>query len=77
MAAIKFKFSVPGKSKDAASEPESKKDDAKPEEEKADDSPEYTKAELGKLLASAIKSGDGEAIFEAYKKLSTCTPSDE
>lgn len=70
---MKFDFKLPGKGKDG---PETKAADAKPDDGKDDAEPTYTRAELGKGLATAIKSGDGEAIYEAWKKMSDSTPSD-
>ena len=76
MKAIEFKFKLPGKKPDdkgaAPSAPE-KPDKA---ESASDEGEGYTKAELGKMLASAIKSGDGEAIWEAFRKLQDSTPTD-
>jgi hypothetical protein len=81
MGKITFKFAVPGKSKDESKD-KSMSDESKESTESKDEStdekePTYSKAELGKGLITAVRSGDGEAVFEAWKKLQECTPSDE
>lgn len=79
MPAFKFKFSVPGKPKNEL--PETRSEDSAPAEEadeqKPDAEPTYSKAELGKGLITAVRSGDGEAVYEAFCKLRDGEPSDE
>ncbi len=65
-AMLKIKFGAPKEGSKAEEKMESPEDDSS-----------FTKADLGKGLAAAIKSGDGAAIFEAFKKLSNTTPSDD
>lgn len=76
MRSIDFKFKLPSKKSDDNGTPPAapeKSDKAEPE---PDEGEGYTKAELGKMLASAMKSGDGEAIWEAFRKLQDSTPTD-
>jgi len=70
---MKFDFKLPGKE----TAPPATSEEKPMGEMDGDESGEYTKADLGKMIASAIKSGDGEAIWEAVKKCATATPSDE
>jgi len=70
-----FKYAPKGSDPPA----ETKAMDAMPGEEEGegdDKEPTYTRAELGALLIRAVKSGDGEAVYEAWKKMSDGTPSD-
>jgi len=77
MKTIDFKFKLPSKKPDAKAKPETEsKAEDKSEKDESDDEG-YTKAELGKAVASAIRSGDGEAVYEAVKRLMDITPSDD
>jgi len=77
MKTIDFKFKLPGK-KDAPADggKASEKKDEPADESKDDEGGSFTRAELGKAVASAIRSGDGESIYEAVKRLLDTTPSD-
>lgn len=63
MAAPKFDFPMPGKKGEPKEAPK-----AKPESESDEDGAQ-SKADLGKMLLAAIKTDDGEAAFEAVKKI--------
>ena len=74
---MKFDFKMPDKGGGEAKPPEAKVDaELPPTENDGDEGGEYTKADLGKMIASAVKSGDGEMIYEAVKKCMDSTPSD-
>jgi len=73
---IAFSFKLPNKKPDDKAKPETESMAEDKTEKDESDSEGYTKAELGKAVATAIKSGDGEAIFEAVKRLTDTTPTD-
>ncbi len=70
---MKFDFKLPGKE---TAPPETSAEEKPMTENDGDENGEYTKADMGKMVAAAVKSGDGEAIYEAIKKCMDSTPSD-
>lgn len=58
-----FKFSLGGKE---ATEPTGTVESVEPA---TDEAGEYTSDELGSVLAEAIKSGSGDAVYEAVAKI--------
>lgn len=72
---IKFGAKKGDDKKDGETEKPDDKSDEK--ETPKEDEGEFSKAELGKMLGSALKSGDGEAIYEAVMKCCNANPKDD
>jgi len=75
MKAIAFKFTLPGKKPDEEKSPRQEPDEGA-EDEGGDDEKVSTE-DLGKAVVRAIRTGDGEAVYEAIRRLVDASPADE